>query len=165
MSNLVTSISSDLILLHLYIMFWIVLVIKQFSINRDKECVLPLHKQYSLILLMLLLSRFSRVRLCATSWTAAHQAPHSWDSPGKNTGVGCHFLLQYYNFTNSLVFILFIWYKFPQRTLSWEWIFECALSSIDIFGRTDNARIRFDPSIFYNSRIKNLMKIEASFLL
>ncbi|CAI9159403.1 unnamed protein product [Rangifer tarandus platyrhynchus] len=25
---------------------------------------------------------------------AAHQAPHPWDSPGKNTGVGCHFLLQ-----------------------------------------------------------------------
>ena len=26
---------------------------------------------------------------------AAHQAPRPWDSPGKNTGVGCHFLLQY----------------------------------------------------------------------
>ena len=25
---------------------------------------------------------------------AAYQAPHPWDSPGKNTGVGCHFLLQ-----------------------------------------------------------------------
>ena len=25
---------------------------------------------------------------------AAHQAPHPWDSLGKNTGVGCHFLLQ-----------------------------------------------------------------------
>ena len=25
---------------------------------------------------------------------AAHQAPHPWDSPGKNTGVGCCFLLQ-----------------------------------------------------------------------
>ena len=25
---------------------------------------------------------------------AAHQASRSWDSPGKNTGVGCHFLLQ-----------------------------------------------------------------------
>ena len=25
---------------------------------------------------------------------AAHQAPPSLDSPGKNTGVGCHFLLQ-----------------------------------------------------------------------
>ena len=77
----------------------------------------------------------SHVRLLATPWTAAHQAPPSmgvsrqeywsalplpspayslaaaakslqscltlcdrlprpWDSPGKNTGVGCHFLLQ-----------------------------------------------------------------------
>ena len=25
---------------------------------------------------------------------AAHQAPRPWDSPGKNTGVGCHFPLQ-----------------------------------------------------------------------
>ena len=25
---------------------------------------------------------------------ATHQAPRPWDSPGKNTGVGCHFLLQ-----------------------------------------------------------------------
>ena len=31
----------------------------------------------SLLLLLLLLSRFSRVRLCATQWTAAHQAPPS----------------------------------------------------------------------------------------
>ena len=45
-------------------------------------------------LLLPLLSRFSRVQLCATPQTAAHQAPPSWDSPGKNTGVGCHFLLQ-----------------------------------------------------------------------
>ena len=42
-----------------------------------------------------LLSHFSHVRLCATPETAAHQAPPPWDSPGKNTGVGCHFLLQY----------------------------------------------------------------------
>ena len=45
-------------------------------------------------LLLLLLSRFSGVQLCATPQTAAHQAPHPWDSPGKNTGLGCHFLLQ-----------------------------------------------------------------------
>ena len=44
--------------------------------------------------MFLLLSRFSRVRLCATPQTTGHQAPHPWDSPGKNTGVGCHFLLQ-----------------------------------------------------------------------
>ena len=43
---------------------------------------------------MLLLCRFSRVRLCATPQTAAHQASCPWDSLGKNTGVGCHFLLQ-----------------------------------------------------------------------
>ena len=39
-------------------------------------------------------SCFSRVQLCGTPETAAHQAPRPWDSPGKNTGVGCHFLLQ-----------------------------------------------------------------------
>ena len=97
---------------------------------------------HTVSLLLLLLSRFSRVWLCATSWTAVYQAspsmgfsrqkhwsgllfpspmhesgkwkwsrsvmsdsvqPHGlqptrlllpWDSPGKNTGVGCHFLLQ-----------------------------------------------------------------------
>ena len=32
----------------------------------------------------------SRVRLFVTLWTVAHPQ----DSPGKNTGVGCHFLLQ-----------------------------------------------------------------------
>ena len=29
-----------------------------------------------------------------TLWIVACQAPLSWDSPGKNIGVGCHFLLQ-----------------------------------------------------------------------
>ena len=43
---------------------------------------------------MLLLSLFSRFRLCVTPQTAAHKAPRPWHSPGKNTGVGCHFLLQ-----------------------------------------------------------------------
>ena len=47
-----------------------------------------------LLLLLLLLSRFSHVRLCAIPETAATRLPHPWDSPGKNTGVGCHFLLQ-----------------------------------------------------------------------
>ena len=41
------------------------------------------------MMLLLLLSRFSRVQLYVTLWTAAHQA-----LLGKNTGVGCHFLLQ-----------------------------------------------------------------------
>ena len=38
---------------------------------------------------------FSRVQLCATLWTTAHQAPLSMGSPGKNTGAGCHFPLHH----------------------------------------------------------------------
>ena len=38
--------------------------------------------------------RFSRVRLCATPQTQPTRLLCPWDSPGKNTGVGCHFLLQ-----------------------------------------------------------------------
>ena len=34
------------------------------------------------------------VWLFATQWTVACQAPLSMDFPGRNTGVGCHFLLQ-----------------------------------------------------------------------
>ena len=55
---------------------------------------LPIFSSMLLQLLLLLLSRFSHVRLCATPQMAAHQAPLSLDSPGKNTGVGCHCLLQ-----------------------------------------------------------------------
>ena len=45
-------------------------------------------------MLLLLLSRFSRVRLCATPRRQPTRLPRPWDSPGKNTAVGCHFLLQ-----------------------------------------------------------------------
>ena len=46
------------------------------------------------------ISEVAQLCLFATPWTVAHQAPLSmrlrcpWVSPGKNTGVGCHFLLQ-----------------------------------------------------------------------
>ena len=41
-----------------------------------KEGCLCLHEQ-----------PLSRVQVFATPWTVAHQAPLSWDFPGKNTGV------------------------------------------------------------------------------
>ena len=44
--------------------------------------------------LLLLLSHFSHVRLCVIPRWQPTRFPHPWDSPGKNTGVGCHFLLQ-----------------------------------------------------------------------
>ena len=42
-----------------------------------------------------MLSRFSHVRLCATHRQQPTRLPCPWDSPGKGTGVGCHFFLQY----------------------------------------------------------------------
>ena len=43
------------------------------------------------LLLLLLLSHFSRVQ--PHRWQPT-RLPRPWDSPGKNTGMGCHFLLQ-----------------------------------------------------------------------
>ena len=51
-------------------------------------------KLFKVLLLLLLLSRFRRVRLYATQQTAAHQAPPSPGFSSKNSAVGCHFLLQ-----------------------------------------------------------------------
>ena len=51
--------------------------------------------EYStIILLLLLLSHFSSVRLCVTHRWQPTRLPCPWDSLGKNTRVGCHFLLQ-----------------------------------------------------------------------
>ena len=45
-------------------------------------------------MLLLLLSHFSRVRFCAFHRRQPTRLSRPWDSPGKNTGVGFHFLLQ-----------------------------------------------------------------------
>ena len=42
----------------------------------------------------MLLSHFSHVQLCDPIRRQPTRLPCPWDSPGKNTGVGCHFLLQ-----------------------------------------------------------------------
>ena len=47
----------------------------------------------SYLYLLLLLLLLSHVQLFATLWTVAHQAPLSMGFPGKNTRVGCNFLL------------------------------------------------------------------------
>ena len=44
--------------------------------------------------LFLLPSRFSRVQPVRPHRRQPTRLPHPWDSPGKNTGLGCHFLLQ-----------------------------------------------------------------------
>ena len=44
----------------------------------------------------------SCVQLFATPWTVATRLLCPWDSPGKNTGVGCHVLLQGIFWTQGL---------------------------------------------------------------
>ena len=53
----------------------------------------PPGKPKTYLLLLLLLSCFSHVWLCDPIY-GSPPGSCSWDSPGKNIGVGCHFLLQ-----------------------------------------------------------------------
>ena len=70
------------------ILEWVAFLSSRASLNLGIE-------PRSSTLLLLLLSHFSRVLFYATPYTGAHQAPPCpWDSPGKNTGVDYHFLLQ-----------------------------------------------------------------------
>ena len=71
--------------LRYYFISWFVSIIK--------ICDLNLFVHF-LNLLLLLLSHVSHVRLCATPKWQPTRLPCPWDSPDKNTGVGCHFLLQ-----------------------------------------------------------------------
>ena len=48
-----------------------------YGILVEKCCLILLTMMFQAVCLLLLLSRFSRVRLCATPQTAAHQAPPS----------------------------------------------------------------------------------------
>ena len=52
----------------------VIVLVSISSFNSVDVCFMYLS---ALLLLLLLLSRFSRVQLCATPWTAAHQAPPS----------------------------------------------------------------------------------------
>ena len=49
-----------------------------------------------------MLSCFSRVQLFVTLWTILARLLCPWDSPGKSTGVSCHFLLQRIFLTQGL---------------------------------------------------------------
>ena len=70
----------------------------------------------------------SCIWLSVTPWTVARQAPLClWDSPGKNTGVGCHFFLQRIFLTqgsNSHLLCLLLIRWILYRWATWEacWI-------------------------------------------
>ena len=63
-----------------------------FSFFFHCECVVMQQiSVYQFYILLLLLSHFSHVRPHRRQST---RLPRPWDSPGKNSAVGCHFLLQ-----------------------------------------------------------------------
>ena len=78
------------------------------------------------LLLLLLLSRFSRVRLCATHRQQPTRLPRPWDSPGKNTGVACHFLLQRMKLKSES--------EVPQSCLTPSDPMDCSLPGSSIHG-------------------------------
>ena len=92
---------------------------KDLSSNSRAECG-------DALLLLQLLSRFSRVRLCVTHRRQPTRLPHPWDSPGKNTGVGCHFLLQCMKVKNES--------EFAQSCLTRSNPMNCSLPGSSIYG-------------------------------
>ena len=58
-------------------------------------CLLVLNTDLLPLLLLLLLSRSVMSDSVRPQRRQPTRLPHPWDSPGKNTGVGCHFLLQW----------------------------------------------------------------------
>ena len=109
------------------------------------------------LLLLLLLSHFSRVRLCATPQTAARQAPCPWDSPGKNTGVGCHFLLQCMNVKSER--------EVTQSCLTLSDPMDCSLPGSSIaFSRQEYWSGSLLPSPLYKWVIFQTLSEKLSFL-
>ena len=66
--------------------------------------------------LLLLLSRFSRVRLCATPWTAAFQAPSSMGFPRQEYWSGVPLDLQ----SHGLTFLFFFLFQVSLSDIAWK---------------------------------------------
>ena len=67
--------------------------IVQQKLTQHCKTIIFQQKINSLVMNCVCAESFSGVQLFAP-WTVTHHAPLSRDSPGKNTGVGCHALLQ-----------------------------------------------------------------------
>ena len=69
-----------------------------FNSVKSNACVMPFNFNNKMLRVLCQkrkkVKSLSHVQLFPTPWTVAYQVLHPWDFPGKNTGVGCHFLLQ-----------------------------------------------------------------------
>ena len=78
--------------------------------TRFRECNDSIHNHNTQ--LSCVQSHFSHVWLFVTPWTQPTRLLRPWNSPGKNTGMGCHFLL---------------WRIFPTQGLN-LWLLHCRWS-------------------------------------
>ena len=88
-------------------------------------------------MLLLLLSRFSRVQLCAR-WQPTRLL-HPWDSPGKKTGVGCHFLLQCMKVKSENEVAQLCW----LLVAPWSVAYQCSLRPWDFPGKSTGVGCHF----------------------
>ena len=93
--------------------------------------------------MLLLASHFSHVQLSAVPWTIAHRPHCPWDSPGKNTGVACHFLLQgiFWPRDQTHVFWIGRWFLYHWATcedLSWFMKVKAAQSCLTLQPRPEH---------------------------
>ena len=64
--------------------------------TKNAQTTTQLHSSYTLVTAAAAKSHQSCLTLCDPI-DSSPPGSHPWDSPGKNTGVGCHFLLQCMN--------------------------------------------------------------------
>ena len=105
---------------------------KAFNVDKNQMYILTFFMHGSSLLcsiqnnfscpLLLLPSCFSCVWLCATPWIVVHQVPLSMGFPGKNTGVGYHFLLQFLLPGHNNFLLYFLWEDFLGLNIIWSWI-------------------------------------------
>ena len=87
---------------------------------------------------------------------AAHQAPRPWDSPGKNTGVGCHFLLHRMNVKSES--------EVAQSCLTLSDPMDCSLPGSSVHG-IFQARVLEWVAIAFSDHTATLSKIFHCFNL
>ena len=91
-------------------------------------------------------------------WCHRRQLPYSWDSPGKNTGVGCHFLLQCMNVRSES--------EVTQSCLTLSDPMDCSLPGKDFPGKSTgvgcHCLLRCIPTYIHNAL--PMAKLLKSFL-
>ena len=103
--------------------------------------------------LLLLLSRFSVSDSVRPRRRQLSRLPHPWDSPGKNTGVGCHFLLQRTKVKSES--------EVAQSCLTLSDPMDCSLSGSSVHGIFQARVLEWGASAFSELRVTNEAKLAS----